>query len=134
MTIESATFWRNLCVIVGAISAVTSVLLGTYGYKFFDDKLKDARAAAAPFRYFGRVFDPATATAEDLAFVTHLNGAKGKADRLWLEQLGGTADSARVRIVNDYTFRAYRDLYFIQKQWLELRNRYFQGRPTMGAG
>lgn len=91
---------------------------------------QDARAAAAPFRYFSAGRDHPTA---DRDFLNTLDRAKARADSVWLSELGGDLDSRRVRVVNDYTFRAYQDLHVIEQVWFDAKGRYFQGKPTMSA-
>ena len=129
MSPDSALFWRTLAAWVGGIGTVLAAV-GGVGYKLFDDQLKDARAAAAPFRYFGGRRDHPTA---DRDFLNIQDRAKASADRMWLSELGGGFDSTRVRVVNDYTFRAYQDLHDIEQAWFDAKGRYFQGKRTMSA-
>ena len=37
----------------------------------------------------------------------------------------------KLRKINDYSFRFFRDMWFIQSEWYDRNGRYFQGKETM---
>ncbi|OGJ67028.1 hypothetical protein A3B61_04745 [Candidatus Peribacteria bacterium RIFCSPLOWO2_01_FULL_53_10] len=66
-------------------------------------------------------------------FYNRLDIAKRKADNgieaFFREQSGEKLPD--VRKANDYAFKVFRDMWFIQDEWLERNGRFFQGKATM---
>ena len=70
-------------------------------------------------------------TEEERQVLSLLDRAKRKADDSLTKNVGKGIDSGRLREINHYVFKIYRDLWFIQKQWYGKRGIYYQGIKTM---
>ncbi len=57
--------------------------------------------------------------------------AKRHAYQRLRDELSDNVDLERFAVVNDYVFRAFRELWFVQKRLFEARSNYFQGKKTM---
>lgn len=69
---------------------------------------------------------------EAKAFLKELDSNKRLSDQSIMTFLSkSNIDINRIRKINDYLFKIYRDIWFIQKKWKEIKDRYFQGRVTM---
>jgi hypothetical protein len=80
------------------------------------------------------VFDPAGADASSSRpILNELDSAKRKADTALVHQLGDQVPVERLRTINDYTFKIFRHMRFVQKKWFEANGRFFQGKPTMAS-
>jgi hypothetical protein len=95
---------------------------------------EDARQRAT-YRYFeGRyAFSPGGPDESERPVLNELDAAKGKADEAIrrIHQLGERVPVERLRAINDYTFRVFRDIRFVQGKWFQENARFFQGKPTM---
>ncbi len=106
--------------------------LGGLGQYYFSKTLETAREAAV-FRYFegSLAYDPGKVQADDRPFLNALDRAKRRADEEWIVALKATADTSRLHVVNDYVFKVFRHLHFVESAWLKAHGRYFQGKLTM---
>lgn len=69
---------------------------------------------------------------EAKAFLKELDSNKRLSDQSIMTFLQkSNIDINRIRKINDYLFKIYRDIWFIQKKWKEIKDRYFQGRVTV---
>jgi len=64
-------------------------------------------------------------------FLHILDLAKRKADDSLIKKIGTPQNTGRLRDINHYVFKIYRDFWFIQQQWHNKRGVYFQGIKTM---
>ena len=113
----------------------SAVLIGAGGVvaQFGLDKWAEFRAYIDyKYRFFGH--NPIERTAQPpevvRVFLNALDRGKQSADHSLLAAFP-ELDERRLRQINDYTFRAFRDLWFIQHEWNSRNGRYFQGKTTM---
>jgi hypothetical protein len=64
-------------------------------------------------------------------FLNMLDTAKRRADDVRLRVQATPLDDQRSRTIQDYIFRIYKDIWFIQRKWVQVNGRYFQGKTTM---
>lgn len=88
------------------------------------------------YKGFERPGNPFFPTLEELktdqakTFVERLELAKRKVYDDWI-RCRPPHEQGRFHRINDYAFRIFRDLCFIQERWHSLHRRYFQGLRTM---
>lgn len=70
-------------------------------------------------------------TQEEKQFLNKLDRAKREADNSLINKTGTSKNTVRLRDINHYVFKIYRDFWLIQQEWYKNRGRYFQGIKTM---
>lgn len=116
-----------------SISAALLALSGIFGQMALDNWAKWKNYIDYKYSYVSkqhleiRPDDPEQAQ----YFLNHVDLGKRNADNSLEKAFQGTKDLERLRQINDYTFKIFRDLWFAQKSWLTRNGRYFQGKVTM---
>lgn len=84
------------------------------------------------YRFFkGDPIEKTSKNSEEVRnFLNKLDMGKRAADREFTTRLK-EHDITQLRRMNDYTFRVFRDLWFIQNEWYRRNGRFFQGKTTM---
>jgi hypothetical protein len=106
--------------------------LGGFGKWYFDKKLQEAKRAAS-YEYFRGpyAFDPGAVHPSSRPLLNELDLAKRRADETLSQELRQQAPIERLRVVNDYTFKLFRQMRFVQEKWFNANGRFFQGKATM---
>lgn len=96
------------------------------------DKWNEWRAFETyQYKHFNRErVGPDSNSGEAKEFLNGLDVAKRRADES-LRQISSGHNMPRLKEVNDYTFKIFRDIWFAQKKWIMANGRYFQGSITM---
>jgi hypothetical protein len=92
---------------------------GVISYKFFDDRSFYAAS-------FSDRLDQ-----DSKQFLNMLDRAKRRADDARIRVQALPLEDQRSREIQDYIFRIYKEIWFIQRKWMQVNGRYFQGRTTM---
>jgi hypothetical protein len=113
------------------IAAVLGAL-GGFGKWYFDKKLQEANRVAT-YEYFRGpyAFDPAAVDPSWRAVLNELDSAKRRGDETLSRELARESPIERLRAVNDYTFKVFRQMRFVQEKWFKANGRFFQGKSTM---
>lgn len=88
------------------------------------------------YKFFERSGNPYSPMLENLSsdegkhFLKSLEVAKSKVEREWVRKRP-QHEWDRFRRINDYAFRVFREMRFIQEKWFRVYDRYFQGLRTM---
>lgn len=104
-------------------------------YKAVNDKKSARGKTDYQYKYFNKIsyfIDKEIIDAEDKIFLKKLDEGK----RIFYENILNASkihniDKSRIQKIDDYLFKIYRDIWFIQKKWKEIKDRYFQGKITM---
>lgn len=120
--------------------AVVTVAFGfgayVTGQMALDEWSKIQEIKSEDFIYFNikSVAERDVKTTEEVRdFLNTLDHAKRGADKVFKGKYANSdqEELSRLRKVNDYTFRIFRDLWFIQSDWHARNGRYFQGKETI---
>jgi len=70
-------------------------------------------------------------TDEASKFIRTLDQRKAIALHRWKEASAPEVQQEALAIANDYTFKVYKEIWFVQERWRAVNGRYFQGKSTM---
>jgi hypothetical protein len=111
------------------------LVAGTIVGKFAVEKLKQAAVASSEdYNYFGGDYlqRRTEESAETAKFLNSLDREKSKACDILEKEFDRKSERAnRATRVNDYAFKALRDIWFIQQDVFRAHGRYFQGKETI---
>jgi hypothetical protein len=118
-----------LLISLGAAFGWVGATTAAVGYQRFVEKV------TYKYAYFNRdmlgAFERVN-TSELMRLRNRLDLNKSRADSDWLEKVVSITDieKERLRKINDYAFRFYRDFVLLQALWFRDNGRFFQGKPT----
>lgn len=131
-------FWLPLSLalllaVLAAVFATGATFVGNVAYQRYQ---KANMIESYQYAYFGdqAVNKGRKETAARKNFLNKLDLAKNTADNSLEAYLRDTAQIhllTQVRKVNDYAFRVFRDMWFVQDEWYQRNGRYFQGKETV---
>ncbi|MDO8583067.1 MAG: hypothetical protein Q7R51_00880 [bacterium] len=104
-------------------------------YKAIVDNVVGNNKNSYKYKYFNRIsYFIGREAIDDKAkfFLKKLDGDK----RLTYQSISDVfkddeVDLNRFEVINDYLFKIYRDFWFIQRRWRDIKERYFQGNISM---
>lgn len=122
---------------VGILGVILTVIFFFVPYVFHTNSSKKELHNSTTYQY--RLFnteaiDKSSLNKEEIRnFLNNLDNWKRKADESLeniIKESKRPLDLIRLRRINDYVFRVYRDFWFIQQTWKDTHDRYFQGKTT----